>query len=219
MATRKGNTHSGEYTGKVGTAVLSPWKNIMTMRSLPRRRKKPKSTKLVRQNDLFKMVTEFLYGALPAISIGYQQTKKASMTKVNAATSYHLLHAVVQGPADPAIDMAKIKLSKPIWLTQPAWKTSIVAEPNRIIRVSWQLNPFPHKSTRLDDQAVMAIYDDQIKKFYVRNESVDREALTCTIRTNPCTEGHDYFCYLFMVSADGKLVSPTQYLGAVTIIA
>ena len=219
MATRKGKIHSGEYTGKVGNAVLSPWMNIMTLRSLPSRRKKDKSAKLTRQNDVFKMVMRFLCNAEGAITLGYQQTRKPGMTKMNAATSYHLLNAVIQDQEDACIDMAKIRLSKPIWLTQPAWKTSVAAEAGRIIRISWQLNPFPHKCTRLDDQAVMVIYDDQVKKFYVRKERVDRMTMDVIMKTNPCTEGNDYFCYLFMVSADGKLVSETQYLGMVTIMA
>ena len=219
MATRKGKAHSGEYTGKVGPTVLSPWKNIMTMRSLPGRRKKVKSAKLIQQNELFKMVMNFLNGSLPAIRIGYQQTRKASMTQANAATSYHLLNAVVQGPEGAGIDMAKIRLSKSIWPTQPAWKPGIVAEADRMIRVSWQLNPFPHKSTRLDDQAVVVFYDDQLKKFLELKEPADRAAGVYTMKAHSSTVGHNYFCYLFMVSADGKLVSETQYLGMVTIMA
>lgn len=219
MATKFGKTHHGEYTGKVGNVVLSPWKNIMTMRSLPNRKKKAKSTALIQQNELFKMVMQFLSEALPAINVGFQQAKSASMTKMNAATSFHLLNAVVQDTTGAYIDMATVKFSKPIWLTQPAWKAKAVAEAGHKIKVQWELNPFPNKCTQLNDKAVLVFYNDQMSSFSVVNGKVDRQSMGYTFNAPAVFKGRDYFCYLFMASKDGKLIAPTQYLGQVKVMA
>ena len=219
MATRKGKTNNGEYTGKLGTVVISPWRGIMTMRSLSKPRKKAKSAALIQQNELFKMVMQFLSEALPAIKVGFQLPRDATMTEMNAATSYHLLEAVVQDATGAYIDMAKVKFSKPMKLTQRAWKANVVAEAGRKIKFQWELNPFPNKSTQLDDKAVLVFYNDQTKKFSVINGKVDRQSMGYTYNVPDVFEGHDYFCYLFMRSTDGKLVAPTQYLGQVKVIA
>jgi hypothetical protein len=219
MATRDGKSPIGDYSGKIGNVVMSPWNDKMIVRLVPRGRKEATSAKLIKQNDLFKLVMNFLKLASAIINVGFQQSRKPSMTKFNAAVSYHISNAVILDPAGAFMDMEKVKFSKPIWLTQPAWKANAIAEPGLKIKVSWELNPFPNKCTQLDDKAYLVFYHDQTQKYTIFRDIARRDSLgyTCTF---PITlQGTDCFCYLFMASADGKLVACTQYLGLVKIIA
>lgn len=217
MATKRNASVLGDYNGRVGTVVLSNWLSIDTMRARPIKRtnKKP-SEKLIQQNDVFSKVMDFLRSAADVISIGFQKPRKAKMTALNAATSFHMLNAIVGDPADPYIDLAKVKFSCPIRATQPVWNPVLLAEAGRKITLKWELNPFPNKSTQLDDKVFVLFYDKQKDWFLTSTGYVNRNALSysCTLMKDAGDEIH---CYMFMASADGKLVSETEYLGMVNI--
>jgi hypothetical protein len=83
--------------------------------------------------------------------------------------------------------------------------------------VNWELNPFPGKSTQLDDEAVVVFYDTKIDQFFTANR-VQRNSLTCKLNVIRKLTGNDFACWIFFVSADGKLVSETEYLGTLTAI-
>lgn len=218
MATKRNASVLGDYNGRVGTVVLSNWLSIDTMKARPIKRtnKKP-SEKLVQQNDVFSKVTDFLRSAADVIYIGFQQPRKAKMTALNAATSFHMLNAVVGDPADPYIDLAKVKFSCPIRSTQSVWNPVLSAEPGRKITVKWELNPFPNKNTQLDDKVFLLFYDKKENCFLTSEGDVKRNAMGYSCTLMPGT-GNEIYCYMFMASADGKLVSETEYLGVVTVI-
>jgi hypothetical protein len=219
MATRDGKSPIGDYSGKIGNIVMSPWNDKMIVRLVPRGRKEATSAKLIKQNDLFKLVMNFLKLASAVINVGFQQPRKPSMTKFNAAISYHILNAVILDLAGAFMDMEKVKFSKPIWVTQAAWKANAVAEPGLKIKVSWALNPFPNKCTQLDDKAHLVFYHNQTQKFTIFTAIAERKSLGYTCNFPIIQQDTDCFCYLFMTSADGKLVAYTQYLGMFTLIA
>lgn len=218
MATRRNASMLGDFNGRIGTVVLSSWKRVSTMRGVPviNKNKKP-SEKRAYQNDVFSKVMNFLRSAADVISIGFQEPKKAKMTALNAATSFHLLNAIVGDPADPYIDLAKVKFSCPIWSTQSAWNPVLFAEEGKKITVTWELNPFPQKCTQLSDKVFLLFYDKQKDRFLTSEGRVNRSAQRCS-STLMKDAGSEIYCYMFMASADGKLVSETEYLGAVTLM-
>jgi hypothetical protein len=218
MATRRNASILGDFNGRIGTVVLSKWKGTSTMRGVPIKRKNKKSSKKqTHQNTIFSKVEYFLRSAATVISIGFQQQKKAKITALNAATSFHMLNAVIDDPADPYIDLAKVKFSCPIWSTQPAWNPVLLAEEGRKIIVTWELNPFPQKCTQLSDKVFLLFYDKQKDRFLTSEGRVNRAAMSCSCTLMKNT-GIELYCYMFMVSADGKLVSETEYLGMVKLM-
>jgi hypothetical protein len=48
---------------------------------------------------------------------------------------------------------------------------------------------------------------------------IDRSELSFTRDFDKAYAGHELYWYMFLISADGKLVSETEYLGKVTITA
>lgn len=220
MATGKDKSIIGDFTGRIGPIVLSPWMSIMTVRIRPKRiNRKKQSAKQARQNDLFSMIIAFLRGATDVINKGFQQPKKRVMTPLNAATSFHLQNAIVEDRDNIYIDMSKVKFSSPIKTTQSAWNAELIAEEGRKITVIWELNPSPQNGTELDDDVVIIYYSKAWKTFKLAHDEVARNAMHFTITEEKKSIGTEVYCYMFLVSADGKLVSETEFLGAVTVMA
>lgn len=212
MGTRSGSP-LGDMSGKVGPMVLTSWKSIAVVKSLPAKTKKVSPNQESRRT-LFKCVMQFLEGAKDVIKLGYQLPKKATMSEMNMAASHHLLNAVVGEYPDYHIDLSKVKLSQPIKSTENGWKAEFTGGKNLACEVSWELNPFPEKVTRRDDKAVAVVYDSTSGRF-LYNATNERSALSCSFSDLRKFEGHDIFSWLFFISADGRFVSETKYLGMI----
>lgn len=220
MATRKNNPTIGDYYGAVDSVVLSKWMDINVMKSRPgKRRKKTTSVKLIRQNHLFGMVSSFLRSANELLLMGYQKPKVAKMTPMNAAASYHIKNAMTGDPDDPSVDLSLIRFTFPVRKTQTVWNPTLTLEEGKNVVIKWETNPFPQKSTQLDDQVILTYYNKNTGFFYIVRDIVERSDLGITDTFESGYTGNELHWYMFLISADGKLVSETEYLGMVTITA
>lgn len=210
-----------DVIGKVGPIVISNWKNLTIVKTLPTRKRSTKqSAKQVQENTAFSIVMQLLLAVTRAINIGFQMPRNAKMTPLNKAISYYMMHAIVGGENESYLDLAQIKFSRPIRSTQCAWNAALSAEEGRVIKVTWELNPFPMKCTQLNDWTVFIFYDSHLNLFYeVLQADTKRENLTYTIVAPKSCVDHEWYAYMFLVSADGKLVSETEYLGIVNVLA
>jgi len=220
MAIRTNKWVLGDYSGAIDSVVLSKWNDLDVMRSKPgKRRKKTKSKKVQKQNKAFGTVSKFLNPARKFIDIGYQKPKVVKMTPFSNAVSYHLEHALIGDPESPFLDLTKIKLSSPIRKTQPAWNPVLSSAAELKVTVTWELNPFPNKCTQLDDEVILVYRDSQYNVFSCVPGDVRRSDLSYTQTFNKRVSGHELHWYLFLISADGKLVSETDYLGKMIVTA
>jgi len=220
MAIRTNKWVLGEYSGAIDSVVLSKWNDIDVMKSRTRKRKKKtKSEKLKQQNTVFGMVSKFLNSARELIETGYQKPKVVKMTPFNAAVSYHLENAVIGDPKHPSLDLQKIKFTSPIQKTQSVWNPVLSSAAENTVTVTWELNPFPQKCTQLDDQVILVFCDSTYNQFSNIYDEVKRSDLSYTKTFHKRVTGHEFYWYLFLVSADGKLVSETEYIGKVTMTA
>jgi len=219
MATGNGASIHAGFRGKVGTVTLSTWLSVDTMRSnMPANGKKKLSPKQLTQTEIMKLVSSFLSRLLALINITYQQARYPDQTKMNEAVSYHIRNALVGDDTNRFFDLTKLKLSKPIRSTQSVWKPTLVSETALQIKITWELNPFPLKSTQLDDQVFLIFYLKSLDMFdTIRGPRRDELTFTYTAPKN--TVDKEVFCYMVISSADEKLVSPTKYLGMVTVMA
>jgi len=219
MAIRVSKSTLGEMTGSVGNITISKWRTLTVIRNRSSNRDKNKiSEKQHKQNEIFKLVQQPLKPIQDIIKLGYQQSKKTAMTPMNAAMSYHMLNAVIDGPEYPRIDPAKIKISHSIWSTQNLWKPVLSASVNKRITLEWELNPYPQKCARLDDKVIIQFYQENGNYFHPVIEEPARYKLRVDLTFARFAIGLPFHAYLFVVSADGKLVSPTAYLGIVTVL-
>jgi hypothetical protein len=218
MATRRSNSPFGDYHGTVGTVVLSEWNSIPVMRSRPTKRKKKGSQKQQQQSKILGLVNMFLITAKDIINLGFQKPKLAKMSQYNAAVSYHMQNAVFGDPADPQLNLSKVKLSCPICQTEPAWNPGLFLEPGGRIIVRWEQNPFPQKYTQLNDKVNIVFYYSNGRRFSFHRDSCVRSDSSYTYTIPYGKPGDEVYCYMFMVSQDGKRVSETEYLGMVSLV-
>lgn len=213
MGTRSGSP-LGDMSGKIGTIVLTTYKKtIWVVKGLSSKTNKV-SLEQRNQRALFETVQTFLKKASETIKLGYQLPRKSALSEMNMATSYHLLNAVVGEYPEYSIDLSKVKFTHPIRSIEKGWKTEFTAGKELFGEVSWEMNPFPDKSTRWDDKAVIVIYSGTDKQFY-RFQGVERRQLSYSFTDREYFSGHEIFCWLFFISADGKFVSETEYLGMI----
>ena len=203
----------GNIQGKVGTIVLTNWKKALVVKGLPAKTKKVSDNQEF-QRKLFSYVMSFLGKATDIYRLGYQLPNKSSVTQMNLATTYHMANAVVGNYPDFGMDLSKIKFTNAIRPTENGWNAQITGRKNSNTEVTWEINPFPEKVTQLDDQAVVVLYDSFENGFLLYNKGVQRRSLNFVINYHTIA-GHEIFYWLFFISADGKFVSETEYLGSV----
>lgn len=208
--------------GRIGPVVVTGWLAIDVIKGRPSRKRKKgkKQTEgQLAQQEIFGKVMYLLTPVQKLINVGFQQPRNPTSMPVNAAVSLTRTTAVFSIEGKEYIDLSKIKLSKPIHRTETTWNPVVKAEAGRKITVSWELNPFPEKCTRLDDRMLIAFFDQEMNVFSMTHGTAERSACTFSNIRARNTLGHEIFVYTFLVSADGKLVSDTDCLGPVTVIA
>lgn len=219
---RKKSIVSG-ITGKVGSLVITNWRGIEVVKSLPTPPKKGDHTAdQAKQRALFNCAEDFLRAiGYDVPGIGYQQRRGVGMSKSNAAMQHLMLEAVQGEYPDFSIDFGKVKMSSPIHEIDACWKGRCMAGDGMTIEVSWEQNPYPGKTTRSHDNAAIVFYDETWGRNIYREmhsrEEVPRSALKWNYTGFSRIVGHHIHCWMFFVSADGRRVSRSEYLGMVTL--
>jgi hypothetical protein len=219
MATRKDQSIIGEYRGSIGPIVFTNTLGGSTAKSHPKKRgKKSLNAAQIKHTGTFSKLNKFLRYATDVINLGYQLPRNARMSHFNAAVKWHFEKALAKNPEKGVIDFEKLKLSSPIKSTQKAWEPAVSAEESNNIKVSWKLNPLPKKCTQLNDKAIIVVhYEHNGRSRFMCYKDAVRSDLTFTQELPFILKGKQVHCYMFMISADKKMVSETQYLGAVQL--
>ena len=213
----------GNVTGRIGPVVLRKWYGLKIAQSIPGfTKKETKSLKQLKRHAIFKLIEYFCNEShlSHVFDLGYQQPKRSAMTVYNRVASYHMLEGITGEYPDYSLNLSKLKFSFPIRKMDNAWKPSFVSKPDLYLEVNWELNPFPEKTTHLDDMLCVVFYDSTRKLFFTNNTTALRSAQTFTRRYKIReTAGHEVHCWMFFVSADKTYVSDTKYLGMVEMLA
>jgi hypothetical protein len=222
MAVQRGAGALGNVTGKVGTVVMCRWRVLWIMKSSPSKITEAKVTvKQIENRALFKATMNFfsIVSANNKLFDAFQLKPKEKITKVNAAISYHLTHAIVGEYPDYAIDLSKLRFSRALRSTENGYRAKFTIE-GLLAKITWQLNPYREKNTQLSDRAVLFFYfsvenvDEVIIK---HDDGAQRSALSSERRFPKSLIGAQLHCWIYFRSEDGKLVSDTEYLGALTV--
>jgi len=221
MARSKNKSILGDLSGQVGPVVVTESRGVAVVRSMPNkpRRKKPLKGKKKTHTTSFGKVVSLLRSALHVINLGYPQSRSSHMSAINAAVSWNFNNALTNDPDNPLLNMAKVKLSFPIKITQKAWEAELSVDAEYKVTIAWKLNPAPKKCTQLDDRAVIVMYHDNGKRsrFLSWENAALRSDLNFTFNLDYWKKGREVHFYMFMISADNKLVSDTQYLGRIEL--
>lgn len=204
----------GGFSGKVGTVVGASWKGVDYMRSLPKKSSKPATQAQKDVRFKFGIITEFLSAINALVRVGFQSYKN-EMTPLNAAVSQNIKEAVGGVSPNFEIDFTKIVYSRGDLATP--WLPSALPEPGAVLTFNWDAgadSPLSHD----DDQATVVVYNPDKKQFVYLQNAALRSDLQYELQLPLDYSTDEVQCYMSFVSADGKAVSSSIYVGAATVM-
>lgn len=204
----------GAFRGKIGTVVGSIWNGITYMRSLGEYVDNPTTAQLNARAKV-SLVMPFLADMKSIINIGWLSQQKKGLTGMNAASSYHLKHAVTGVAPAYSIDYPAVEISR--GELEGAEEPEVASAAGHEVDFSWTPNTgmVYGKPT---DLAVLVVYCPDMNKFMVYRQAL-RSAGSYSMTVPASFETSQVHCWIAFFSADGKMASDSTYVGAVTVVA
>jgi hypothetical protein len=204
----------GPFSGKIGTVIGATWRGIDYMRSLPKKSSKAATQLQLNNQFKFKMVQQFLKPMKRLIKVGYQ-SYKGRLTPMNVATAQLLNDAITGIAPNFSIDFTKVLYSRGdlIGPWNPNVATSIADE----ITFAWDASPVTPLSKE-DDQVSVLVYAPVLQKYVILENAAERSELTFDLQMPAEFAGETVHCYISVVSADGKQVSSSVYIGTALML-
>jgi hypothetical protein len=203
----------GGFSGKVGTAVGSSWKNIDVLRSRPprKRRGQPTDLQLERQAK-FALITNFLQPLTDLLNQTYKKSAAANMTGLNKAFSVNN-EAVAGVYPDFVVDYPKVLLSKGTLPngSAPSAASTVAGK----LAFTWTDNS-GISTALISDIAFVAAYNEELKHWIFIQKAAARNAGTYILDVTPFS-GKPVQTYIGFMSADRKKVASSMYTGQVNI--
>lgn len=210
----------GAVNGKIGTLIASKWKQTFVARGLSAKSKKPASLAQADHRAKFGVVTTFLGRLSELITVGYQNATSGNNTPLNVATKYHMANAVKGLYPNYEIDLPKVKLSVgKDGQVDGAYSISLTTAAERLINFTWKVNPYQPAKTLGTDKLTILIYSVEQDGFITFNGRAVRSELSTFVDLPEPYAGDSMHVWIYFVSADGKLVSQSTYLGLVKVLA
>ncbi len=200
----------GGFSGKVGTVIGSSWKSTDYMHALAKHVKNPNTEGQQMQRNRFRTTVNFLTSMLPFIQVGFKQYAK-KQTEFNAAVSYTLKNAIAGEYPEYTIDYEKVLVSRGKLAKVYNGQVSVI--PGEV-KFTWGDNS-DERNASADDIAMALVYDSETTEsfFTTRGEGRRRGIPTQVINIPARNVGHKIETYLSFMSADGKQVSNSVFLG------
>lgn len=206
----------GGFSGKIGNVIGSSWLGVDYMKSLPRKSKKPPTINQLTSRAKFALAGKFLNDIAALISVGFQSHKKNELP-MNAAMSYHIEKAITGVYPDFEMDYPKVKISKGSLMVAylPEMDTVVGGK----LKIDWVNNsPAVPGNTNATDQLTVVVYNP-VKDMFVSLVGVaTRLAETYTMQLPMSFVGDEVHAWMGFVSASGKKVSDSNYLGEVEVV-
>jgi len=204
----------GGFSGKVGTAVGSSWKNLSVLRSRPprKRRGQPTDLQLERQAK-FALITSFLQPLTDLLNQTYNKSAAANMSGFNKAFSVNSEAITGVYPAF-VVDYPKVLLSKGSLpnATAPSAASTVAGK----LAFTW-IDNSGISNALISDLAFVAAYNEELKHWIFIQKAAARNAGTYTLDVTPFS-GKPVQTYIGFMSADRKKVASSWYTGQVNIL-
>lgn len=204
---------SGGFQGKNG-ANIGRWvggQNIVG--PLPHPSLKPATTGQLNVRAKFGLITSFLGMISPLIKIGFDEEREAKESAFSAAVSYNYRYGITGTAPAYVIDYPEILFSKgpvenPISVTMA---TTLDAQ----LDLSW--TAYAGVKAQPDDMVTFVVYNPSKQLFVVMKDAAERSALSYDLVLPGEFSEDNVHVYLLMMSANGKQVSNTRYVGATVV--
>jgi hypothetical protein len=206
----------GAFSGLVGSVVGATWNGIDVMRSRPKKSSKPPTLAQMKQRDTFALMRGFSREVSDIIRIGFQ-AYRVGQTPDNAAFSLNIENAVTGVYPSISIDYPEFVLSKGNLLDAP--EITVATTIDAQLDFSWLNNadvadPLNTNST---DKVAFVVYNPSKQAFAKKVGAAVRSALSYDMVLPATWSGDNVHIWALFVSASGKVVSDSVYLGATVV--
>jgi len=206
----------GAFSGVVGPVVGAVVRGVATIRSKPKKSTKPAKESQIQQRTKFGLATKFIKTLKRVVDVGFQSYNK-TMSPSNAAVQDVLINAIVGLAPNYKIDFPNVTLSKGSLYDSYTLKV-MPPLPDLELLFTWNPAELPAEEALLyaTDRISFVLYDEVTHRFIALLGAVARSVGTYQMSIPFSFEGAKLHTWAFFVSADGKAVSNSQYLGLVT---
>lgn len=196
---------NGIFVGKVGTVVGCVWKGIPYMRSKGKPRSSQTTEIEAKNRSKFATAHAWLQPLLVFLRTGFAGYS-ATAVGFNAAKSYNLKNAMIQGEVVP--DLVKVSHGD-----LPLPETLEVALLEDKLQVNWSTEYIPGSSDK--DQLMLLAYHPQSRTALYEVHGAFRSMGTQLMDTYSEFVGKTIHIYAAFVAADRSKQSTSLYLGAI----
>lgn len=200
----------GRTGNHVGRRVKG--KNIISMR--PAKSNRPPSPLQYAQRLKFGLFTSWLRSILSVLEIGYKHYE-SEMSAYNMAVSENMKYAVTGVSPNFTINYAEARFSKGV--LRKVSDAEVGTAAGAAIEFTW-LSVIGQSYAKATDQVGVVVYDLAKDEFVALMNAAARSAQSYELQLPLDWTGDVVHCWVMVVSADGKLVSDTSYVGQLTVV-
>ncbi len=200
----------GFFRGKVGRVVGSVVRGVHYMKGLGDVRTDNPSRPQLDQRFKFALVMSFLKPLQSLFKAGFP-VGKTGLTSLNLAMSANANEMITGVSPNFTLDYTKFVYSKGS-LPKPTGMSVDTADESNLV-FNWENSG----ATAGSDQATLLVYNPEKDTYVVLPNAAPRSALTYTLQLPLDFGGDQVHLYMSFVSADGKQVSNSQYIGGLEV--
>ena len=203
-----------DMIGKTGNHVGRRVKgeNIISMK--PAKSNRPPSPLQYDQRLRFGLITSWVRSLLSVLEIGYKEYT-SEMSAYNMAVSENMKYAVTGVSPNFMIDYAEARFSKGV--LRKLSDAEVANGVGAVIDFTWT-SVIGQSYSKATDQVGVVVYNPVKDEFVALMNAAVRSAEEYELQLPLDWTGDPVHCWVLVVSADGKLVSDTLYVGQLTVI-
>lgn len=201
---------NGAFSGKIGSAIGSNWRNVDYMRGLAKRRKRGTSDLQLAQQMRFALCANQLRVIKDLLNVGFSDKKLNKITGYNAAVRFFLNEAITGEYPTFGVDYSKMRISRGSLDKLTELNMTI----DTSISIVWkpEFNVF---SAFADDTLFFLLYNENMKSYRLFDEAKRQDGtISISFGSSP---GDVVHVWVFGIKRDGVAVSDSQYVGTVTV--
>ncbi len=202
----------GGFSGKVGPVVGSSWRGKAYMRSKSDRKSGVASQAQLLQQQKFGKTVGVLRSLKPLLNETFGSQGQQSGYAL--AMSYHLKNAVMVQNGVAEFDFSKMRISSGT-LPNAAMTQAPVLNNNQLV-LHWHNNSGLGNAVATDKSLVVLYCSDLLQGVYFQSDAT-RSMQTQSIEV-AMFKGYKIHVYQAFVSAEGKLLSNSNYLGQLMVV-
>jgi len=202
----------GGLSGKVGNIIGGSWKGIDYIRIKPSSVANPRTVGQVNQRNKFTATLEFLQPNKEFINVGYKSLA-IKKTAFNAAMSEILGNAITGTAPNFTVDYPNVLVSKGSLkgILNPSFDSATSGQ----VTLNWSDNSSEINANN-DDRLMTLIYNPDKKESVVKLIGSSRSIAAQMIAIPSNFSGDTIHVYTAFISADGKSISNSSYVGSDT---